>query len=822
MSSEVFSYFMGELGYLNILGNEIIDLIYKSPHSAIIKGRVFAESLSKEIAKDEDEEDLNTLIQVERIRKLATKGIIDIDIERAFNSIRKVGNIAAHSEIEGDLEASLSIHRNIYKISCWYIETYIDYNFIAQQYKTPIQGADKNENDSNNKLEEFLGEFKELLSSSSLSKNKLPDNSDNISEDFNGKAKDIIESGVDIISDYKDKETGIENSKFSSIINLDIKDGESAYVAFSKSELKRFLPEADWTFNDTNGCITIYNNNFKSKLGEIDNTLASKVKFQIWMRRPEKEKASLQIEIAGGGIEHKPLKLALGKVLKDKLVSNEFVNVAKDAVGVVLTLNMKAIGIVDKSMDTIDNLNENSLIIKESINRFVDFIDMNIIDSWIENDVVEIVKMYINGDITIVDSIDLNEDGTNENSGGNEKMKRMITQSERMNIESIDKKVKRGNIVLNPTFQRNYVYTDDKASSVIQSILLNMPLGVVYLAEIDKQNLCVDGQQRLTSILRYLNNDFPLKKLDVLSEINGKYFKDLDEDMKDEIYDYSMEITKIKECTYEQVYFLYEKLNVGSVKLNAQEIRRCVYAGTFNSMLESVIEEDAVSYYFSTMDNTRLKGVEVLINSLAISDNPSYKSSRKKLLNDYMELHKNDDEKATEIVRNNVIKVFRLIKDVLGDRAFKFKDKDTITLTLLYPIFNSFRNIPSKDIRLNSDKIREALINVEQSDVCIFNPNGNVNGDAKGARYTMEKIEEMIVEAIGDNVDIRERIFPKEIKTLLFEKQNAMCGICNQKMLAIEDTEIDHIKPFSEGGTTEIDNAQLTHEYCNRSKGNRV
>ncbi|MGV8984281.1 HNH endonuclease, partial [Clostridium sp.] len=118
--------------------------------------------------------------------------------------------------------------------------------------------------------------------------------------------------------------------------------------------------------------------------------------------------------------------------------------------------------------------------------------------------------------------------------------------------------------------------------------------------------------------------------------------------------------------------------------------------------------------------------------------------------------------------------------------------------------------------------IREVLINVEQSDVCIFNPNGNVNGDAKGARYTMERINEMILAAIGDNVDNRERIFSKEIKTSLFQKQNAICGICNQKMLTIEDTEIDHIKPFSEGGTTEIDNAQLTHIYCNRSKGNKV
>ncbi|MVX66476.1 DUF262 domain-containing protein [Clostridium chromiireducens] len=407
-------------------------------------------------------------------------------------------------------------------------------------------------------------------------------------------------------------------------------------------------------------------------------------------------------------------------------------------------------------------------------------------------------------------------------NGGTERMKKLITQSERMNIESIEKKVNRGNIVLDPTFQRNYVYTDEKAASVIQSILLNMPLGVVYLAEIDNKNLCVDGQQRLTSIIRFINNKFPLKKLDVLTELGGLYFKDLNDDMKDIIYDYSMEITKIKECDYEQIYFLYEKLNVGSVKLNAQEIRRCVYAGYFNDMLEEIVEEGIVEKYFSEIDNNRLKRVEVLINALSFADNPNYKCSRKKLLNDYMEKHKNDDEKTVENQRNNIVRIFRLIEHILGDKAFKFKDKESLTLTLVYPIYSCFSNLNERDLRFNADSVREAIINITQADVCIFNPNGNVNGDPKGVKYTLDKIEKVIKDAIGDNCDTRMRNFPKEWREILFDKQEGICGICSQKILNINNAEIDHIIPFSQGGDSALSNAQLTHMHCNRSKNNRV
>ena len=84
-----------------------------------------------------------------------------------------------------------------------------------------------------------------------------------------------------------------------------------------------------------------------------------------------------------------------------------------------------------------------------------------------------------------------------------------------------------------------------------------------------------------------------------------------------------------------------------------------------------------------------------------------------------------------------------------------------------------------------------------------------------------DTISNIVLDAIGCNIDDRARLFPKEWKPILMEKQNSVCGICKQKMLDINDTEIDHIQPYSEGGKTIFENAQLAHRHCNRSKSNK-
>ncbi len=138
MEKEVFDYLEEKYRYLN---NDIRDLssnIFTAPHSAIIKGRTYSEKLTQQIANLNGLGYLNHLSQFERIEKLKSVGVFDKEISALFNNVRKLGNIAAHSDVEGELEGALNIHKNIYKITCWFVKKYIDSNFEASLYKSPM------------------------------------------------------------------------------------------------------------------------------------------------------------------------------------------------------------------------------------------------------------------------------------------------------------------------------------------------------------------------------------------------------------------------------------------------------------------------------------------------------------------------------------------------------------------------------------------------------------------------------------------------------------------------------------------------------------
>ncbi|KKY00239.1 hypothetical protein VN21_15310 [Paraclostridium benzoelyticum] len=188
-------YFNTDREYLKKLAYEIKEALYSYPHSAVVKGRLLAEYISKEIATLEGEDYLNSLTQVDRIKKLNEEGLIDFEIYKAFNSIRKLGNIAAHDEIEGELEAALSIHRNLHKIICWFIEVYVDPSFESIVYKTPNPMVNDN---SNEKIEQMLGQLTQFMNSSitqSLNTVDVETNKNHVIEDLHSiKEKENDES----------------------------------------------------------------------------------------------------------------------------------------------------------------------------------------------------------------------------------------------------------------------------------------------------------------------------------------------------------------------------------------------------------------------------------------------------------------------------------------------------------------------------------------------------------------------------------------------------------------------------------------------------
>ena len=105
---------------------------------------------------------------------------------------------------------------------------------------------------------------------------------------------------------------------------------------------------------------------------------------------------------------------------------------------------------------------------------------------------------------------------------------KIYTEPKQWTISVLFDKFKKGNINLQPDFQRHFVWDKKKASALIESILLKFPLPIIYLSEEENGKLTViDGQQRLTSIFSFLDNKFPsggdfkLSSLKVLKDLNN-------------------------------------------------------------------------------------------------------------------------------------------------------------------------------------------------------------------------------------------------------------------------------------------------------------
>ena len=88
--------------------------------------------------------------------------------------------------------------------------------------------------------------------------------------------------------------------------------------------------------------------------------------------------------------------------------------------------------------------------------------------------------------------------------------------------------IKKGKIILEVPFQRKQIWKTDKASSLVESIIMNVPIPPLYFAEEENGNwLVLDGLQRLSSIRNFYDNEFALTKLEVLTELNKMKYKDL-------------------------------------------------------------------------------------------------------------------------------------------------------------------------------------------------------------------------------------------------------------------------------------------------------
>lgn len=154
--------------------------------------------------------------------------------------------------------------------------------------------------------------------------------------------------------------------------------------------------------------------------------------------------------------------------------------------------------------------------------------------------------------------------------------------------------VERKEIVVSPDFQRNDVWKGRQASELIESILMGIPIPIMYLFEArDGKKQVVDGRQRINTILKFLDGGFKLKDLKILHTLNGCLFDDLDSKLQGIFEDYQLFFYIIQPPTPERVkYDIFDRVNRGGTRLNNQEMRNALYRGNATTLIDDICQSD--------------------------------------------------------------------------------------------------------------------------------------------------------------------------------------------------------------------------------------
>ena len=408
-------------------------------------------------------------------------------------------------------------------------------------------------------------------------------------------------------------------------------------------------------------------------------------------------------------------------------------------------------------------------------------------------------------------------------------------------IDGLYQRWKRGRLDVQPDFQRYFVWDIIKSSKLLESALLDIPLPVIYLTEEpDGKIYVIDGQQRLTSFFAFIDGLFPNKEgkpfkltgLKVLKDYQGKLFSQLPEDIQDKIrYCKVRTITFKKESNPNLKFEIFERLNTGSVSLNTQELRNCIYRGKYNVLIKELAnDKDFLGLLGLKHSDRRMKDIELVLRFCAFYHNThiNYKSPIKNFLNSENIRFQNISDRDADQLRNAFKNAVSIIKSLLGENAFKryykgneknpngYWEKSRFNTSLFDILMDSFARADKNAVFGNLDAIREAFINLMTNDVEFIDAIEIGTSEERKVVRRFDKWRNLLQGVLGEQVKLP-RCFSYNLKEQLFN-ENPTCTICENQITQIDDAAVDHIEQYWLGGKTIPENARLTHRFCNASR----
>ena len=243
----------------------------------------------------------------------------------------------------------------------------------------------------------------------------------------------------------------------------------------------------------------------------------------------------------------------------------------------------------------------------------------------------------------------------------------------------------RETVKLDPDFQREDVWKRKQQSELIESILMGIPLPVMYFAEDKYGNLqVIDGRQRLTALFKFLDNDFNISSSPVLTHIKGKKFKELDQKEQIKLEDYQLIVYIIKPQTPDRIKFdIFDRVNRGGTQLNKQEMRNALYQGKSTVLLKELSQEQIFKKATGNAINSkRMKDRYLIIRFLGFylyfekQIDVEYKSDIDDFLGKIMEYINNLDDRLVDKFKKIFIKSMKNSFDILGENAFRIPNSN--------------------------------------------------------------------------------------------------------------------------------------------------
>ena len=146
---------------------------------------------------------------------------------------------------------------------------------------------------------------------------------------------------------------------------------------------------------------------------------------------------------------------------------------------------------------------------------------------------------------------------------------------------------------ISPKFQRRAVWLDSERAELMNTVCSSLPFPEVYIhvvTDVDtgkQRYVVVDGQQRITSILRFIDGKFSLPEND---DWDGEYFRDLTVEQKEIFWDYKVVIRFLRKTNDAEIRSIFAKLNTNNVVLNDQELRNARFTGKFKNLAERLAD----------------------------------------------------------------------------------------------------------------------------------------------------------------------------------------------------------------------------------------